>query len=182
MMEDPLELAPYVGFVDGEVKSLCKQYSRSYEECRRWYDGYSFEYAEKVYNPHSVVRAISSGKFDTYWNQTETYEALKIYITMNFDGLRDSIIKLLAGERLSINTKTFRNDMTTFQSADDVMTLLVHLGYWGYCHSTEEVLIPNQEIMREYYNAVTASDWDVIARAFVVTEKHWRTTREKFSL
>lgn len=96
-MEDPSELAPYVGFTSEEVKSLCEKYNRSFEECQRWYDGYSFQKAGEVYNPHSVVMAISSGRFDTYWNQTETYEALKIYITMNFDGLRDSITKLLAG-------------------------------------------------------------------------------------
>ncbi len=170
-MEAPLELAPYVGFTSEEVRSLCEKYSRSFEECQRWYDGYSFQEAGEVYNPHSVVEAISSGKFDTYWNQTETYEALKIYISMNFDGLRDSIIKLLAGERQMVNTKTFSNDMTSFQSADDVLTLLVHLGYLGYDNSKEEVFIPNQEIAREYYNAITTTDWDIVARALKQSEK-----------
>lgn len=170
-MEDPSELAPYVGFTSEEVKSLCEKYNRSFEECQRWYDGYSFQKAGEVYNPHSVVMAISSGRFDTYWNQTETYEALKIYITMNFDGLRDSIIKLLAGERQMVNTKTFSNDMTSFHSADDVLTLLVHLGYLGYDNSTEEVFIPNQEIAREYYNAITTTDWDIVARALKQSEK-----------
>ncbi|MBQ7479241.1 MAG: AAA family ATPase [Selenomonadaceae bacterium] len=170
-MEDPLELAPYVGFTSEEVQTLCRRYERSFEECQRWYDGYSFQEVGEVYNPHSVVRAISSGRFDTYWNQTETYEALKIYITMNFDGLRDSILKLLAGERQMINTKTFSNDMTSFHSADDVLTLLVHLGYLGYDSSTEEVFIPNQEIAREYYNAITTTDWDIVARALKQSEK-----------
>ena len=170
-MEDPLELAPYVGFTNSEVKALCKKYARSFEECRRWYDGYSFHAVGEVYNPHSVVRAIISGRFDTYWNQTETYEALKIYITMNFDGLRDSIIKLLAGERQIVNTKTFSNDMTTFGSADDVLTLLVHLGYLGYDSTSREVFIPNQEIAMEYYNAITNTDWDVVVRALKQSEK-----------
>ena len=164
-MEDPLELAPYVGFTNSEVKSLCQKYARNFEECQQWYDGYAFQDVREVYNPHSVVRAITSGRFDTYWNQTETYEALKIYITMNYDGLRDSIIKLLAGERQNINTKTFSNDMTTFGSADDVLTLLVHLGYLGYDSTSKEVFIPNQEIAIEYYNAITNTDWDIIARA-----------------
>ena len=170
-MEDPSELAPHVGFTSEEVKSLCEKYGRSFEECQRWYDGYSFQDVGEVYNPHSVVRAISSGRFDTYWNQTETYEALKIYITMNFDGLRDSILKLLAGERQMVNTKTFSNDMTSFHSADDVLTLLVHLGYLGYDSSTEEVFIPNQEIAREYYNAITTTDWDIVARTLKQSEK-----------
>ena len=169
-MEDPLDLAPYVGFTNNEVKALCQQYNRSFEECQHWYDGYSFREEAEVYNPHSVVRAISSGVFDTYWNQTETYEALKIYITMNFDGLRDCIIKLLAGEHQHINTKTFSNDMATFQAADDVLTLLVHLGYLGYDSTKEEVFIPNQEIAREYYNAITTTNWDIVVRALKRSE------------
>ena len=164
-MEEPLDLAPYVGFLGSEVQALCQRYNRNFEECRRWYDGYSFKSVGEVYNPHSVVEAVASGRFDTYWNQTETYEALKIYITMNFDGLRDSIIRLMAGERQFINTKTFSNDMTTFGSADDVLTLLIHLGYLGYDSVKEEVFIPNQEIAREYYNAITNTDWDVVVRA-----------------
>ena len=170
-MEDPLELAPYVGFLGSEVRELCQRYARDFEECQRWYDGYSFKEVGEVYNPHSVVRAVTSGKFNTYWNQTETYEALKIYITMNFDGLRDAIVKLLAGERQRINTKTFSNDMTSFGSADDVLTLLIHLGYLGYDSTKEEVFIPNQEIAREYYNAITTTDWDVVARALKQSEE-----------
>lgn len=169
-MEDPLELSPYVGFLGDEVKELCQRYARSFEECQRWYDGYSFPEVGEVYNPHSVVRAVTSGKFDTYWNQTETYEALKIYITMNFDGLRDAMIKLLSGERQAINTKTFSNDMSNFQSADDVLTLLIHLGYLGYDNTTREVFIPNQEIAREYYNAITTTDWDIVVRALKQSE------------
>ncbi len=170
-MADPMNLAPYVGFTKEEVKSLCDRYSRSYEECRRWYDGYYFEEAGEVYSPYSVVKAVYSGKFGNYWNQTETYEALKIYISMNFDGLRDAIIRLMAGESLRINTQTFSNDMSTFSSADDVLTLLVHLGYLAYRQAEEEVYIPNQEIMQEYYNAVTNSDWGIVARALKQSEQ-----------
>lgn len=71
-------------------------------------------------------------KFGTYWNQTETYEALKIYIQMDMDGLQDAVVRMLAGEAIKINTGTFSNDMTTFASKDDVLTLLVHLGYLTY--------------------------------------------------
>lgn len=39
-----------------------------------------------MYSPKSVVEAMLRHKFGTYWNQTETYEALKVYIQMNMDG------------------------------------------------------------------------------------------------
>ena len=69
-----------------------------------------------MYSPKSVVDAMLSGIFDNYCNQTETYEALKVYIHMNFEGLKDDIVKMLAGERIRINIGTFSNDMTTLQS------------------------------------------------------------------
>ena len=105
---------------------------------------------------------MESGILDTYWTETETFEALKIYIDMNFSGLRDTVVKLMAGGRQKIDTRSFVNDMTTFHSADDVLTLLVHLGYLGYDFDTKEVFIPNREIMGEYVTATRVSQWSEI--------------------
>ena len=111
-----------------------------------WYDGYSFLRMKSIYNPKAVVEAALSGVFDSYWTKTETYEALKNYIGMNYDGLKDMIVEMLAGSRKRINTGRFSNDMMTFENADDVLTLLVHLGYLAYDFEREEVYIPNREI------------------------------------
>ena len=82
-----------------------------------------------MYSPKSVVEAMLRHRFGTYWNQTETYEALKIYIQMDMDGLRESVIRMLAAKPIYVNIGTFSNDMTTFATKDDVLTLLMHLGY-----------------------------------------------------
>ena len=68
---------------------------------------------------------------------------------MDFDGLKDVILSMLGGMKCKIDTNTFQNDMTTFYSKDDVLTLLVHLGYLAYDVSSESVFIPNQEIKEE---------------------------------
>ena len=128
-MTNPKQLTEFVGFTESEVQALCIQYDMDFEETRRWYDGYSFENLEHVYSPRSVVSAMLSKTFDNFWNQTETFEALKDYIAMNYAGLKDTIIELLAGKHKKIDISSFSNDMTTFSSADDVLTLLVHLGY-----------------------------------------------------
>ena len=164
-MTNPRELAPYVGFTEKEVRCLCQKYARDFDECKAWYDGYRFPNTEAVYNPRSVVAAVKSGIYDTYWNQTETFEALKMYIEMNFDGLREAVIALMAGERRHISTANFTNDMTTFQSADDVLTLLVHLGYLGYDFDSKEVFVPNREIMLEYASATRSDNWGEVAKA-----------------
>lgn len=128
-MINPREMAEYFGFTEAEVKALCERFHRNFEETRAWYDGYELVTVDgqdrisySMYSPKSVVDAMLSGVFDNYWNQTETYEALKAYIQLNFDGLKDAVIRMLAGERVQVNTGTFSNDMTNFQGKDDVLT------------------------------------------------------------
>lgn len=101
---------------------------------------------ESVYSPKSVVSCMRLGKLGNYWNQTETFEALQIYIDMNFEGLRDDVLRMIAGEAVPVNTGIFTNDMITFRIKDDVLTLLIHLGYLGYHYAEKTVFIPNNDI------------------------------------
>ena len=126
-MTNPREMAEFFGFTEEEVHALCATYKRNFEEAQAWYDGYELVAMDgenpkiySMYSPKSVVDAMLSGLYDNYWNQTETYEALKIYIQMNFDGLKDAIVRMLAGDRVEINTGTFSNDMTNFQGKDEI--------------------------------------------------------------
>lgn len=150
-MTNPRQFTEFVGFTEEEVRNLCERYEMNFEETKAWYDGYSFPLAHSVYSPESVVECMLSKTFDNYWNQTETFEALKIYIQMNYEGLKDKVIEMIAGSRVKINTGSFTNDMTTFHTADDVLTLLIHLAYH---FDTKEVYIPNKEVANEFFNAV----------------------------
>ena len=161
-MLNPRDMAEFFGFTEDEVKSLCSQYGRNFEKAQAWYDGYELVTLEgnhkktyAMYSPKSVVDAMLSGIYDNYWNQTETYEALKIYISMNVDGLKDAVVRMLAGDRVEINTGTFSNDMTSFQGRDDILTLLVHLGYLSYHWPDKTVTIPNKEVSQGYVNAIS---------------------------
>ena len=169
-MTDPGELAEYFGFTEPEVFELCEKYEMSFEKAKIWYDGYQLvehkkekEECHSMYSPKSVVEAMLRHKFGTYWNQTETYEALKIYIQMDMDGLKDSVVRMLAGESVSINIGTFSNDMTTFATKDDILTLLVHLGYLTYNVTDQTVRIPNKEVSQEYVNAISTMNWHGVA-------------------
>ena len=166
------------GFTEEEVKELCSRYKRNFQEAQAWYDGYELVAIEEgrkktysMYSPKSVVDAMLSGIFDNYWNQTETYEALKIYIRMNYDGLKDAVIRMLAGDKVQINTGTFSNDMTTFQGKDDVLTLLVHLGYLSYHWPDKTVTIPNKEVSQEYINAISTMDWKEVIQSVESSRK-----------
>ena len=180
-MTNPGELARYVGFTESEVRQLCIRYDMDFEETKRWYDGYHFKKYPHIYNPKSVVDAMRRREFDSYWTQTETYEALKIYIDMNFDGLKDDIVMMLGGGRCKINPRTFQNDMTDFKCKDDVLTLLIHLGYLSYDIVEKEVCIPNSEVEAEFANAIEGAGWKEIIKAFSASEKLLKETINKNS-
>ena len=164
-MLDPGPLAEYVGFTEQEVEELCGRYQMDLAEIKNWYDGYSFPGESSVYSPRSVVNAMRFRKIGNYWNQTETFEALQWYIDLNFDGLRDDVLQMMAGKKIPVNTGSFTNDMTTFRTEDDVLTLLIHLGYLGYEEQNKYVFIPNAEVQSEYASAVTVSQWGDISKA-----------------
>ena len=164
-MINPGPLASYVGFTELEVAALCTDYHMDLDEIKAWYNGYSFEKIPSIYNPRSVVSCMRFGKIGNYWNQTETFEALQIYIDMNFEGLKDDVLSMIAGESVPVNTGSFTNDMTTFRTEDDVLTLLIHLGYLSYDYENKTVKIPNNEVREEYVNSVSVSDWGEISKA-----------------
>ncbi len=156
-MIKPFKLAEFVGFTEEEVKVLCDKYNMDFDEMKFWYDGYSFSNLKSVYSPNSVVTAIFNGEFASYWTQTGTYESIKNAINHNFNGLRDEVISLLSGKRITINPSGFENDMTSIKNNDDVFTLLVHLGYLAYDSRNRKVYIPNKEIAEEFGVAIRDS-------------------------
>lgn len=170
-MTNPKKMAPYMGFTESEVRLLCEKYDMDFEEVNLWYDGYSFEGISSIYSPKSVVECLTNRVFDNYWNQTETFEALRIYIQMNYDGLKDKIVQMMAGSRVKINTGSFTNDMKTFHTADDVLTLLVHLGYLAYDFEKKEVSIPNKEVGNEFISAVQVIGWNELISAIADSEQ-----------
>jgi hypothetical protein len=169
-MTNQKRLAEFTGFTEEEVRQLCERYHMSFEQTKQWYDGYNIN-GISIYNPKSVAEAMNEHIFDSYWTQTETYEALKMYIVRNENGLRDKIIRMIAGEHISINTKTFQNDMCTFETADDILTLLVHLGYLTYDFDTKTAWIPNKEVRQEFLNSIQGQEFQTVNNAIHRSDK-----------
>lgn len=163
-MISPKTLAPYIGFTESEVKALCEQYHMDYEKMGQWYDGYSFGNTEHIYGPNSVVQAMLYGNYENYWSQTVVFNSLTTYITMNFDGLKDAIVELLGDKRVWVDTFNYANDMTSFASRDDVLTVLIHLGYLAYDAEKEEVYIPNYEVRQIFERNLKNTGWDDVVK------------------
>ena len=156
-MLNPTPLENFMGFTEGEVKVLCDDYDADYQKMKEWYDGYRMSKDIYVYNHRSVVFSLTDHKYENYWNNTESYEALSIYINMNFDGLKEDIIKMLSGEKVDVYIESFNNDMTSFETKDDVLTLLIHLGYLTYDSETKQCFIPNQEVKEAFVSSIRNS-------------------------
>lgn len=170
-MTDQKALEEYTGFTEEEVMALCERFDMDFARAGSWYDGYLFTRFRHIYNPRSVVEAMLCHRFSSYWTMTETYDALKVYIDMDFDGLRSDIVQMLGGGRVQINTRSFQNDMRNFRTKDDVLTLLVHLGYLAYDSEASEVFVPNKEIIGEFENAMSVGGWTEVMRVLKESEK-----------
>ena len=171
------ELAPYIGFTEGEVLELCQQYGRNFSEVKRWYDGYLLEDCQ-IYNPKAVVSVMTRGKYKSYWSETGTYEAIVPLINMDFDGLKASIVEMLSGASVEVDTYSFQNDTVSFSNKDDVLTYLIHLGYLGYDQDTQKAFIPNEEIRQELTNAVKRRKWDEMIQFQEESEELLQATLE----
>ncbi|XCP85437.1 AAA family ATPase [Roseburia hominis] len=178
-MTNPGVLAKYVGFTEEEVKGLCEVYEMDFAEAKRWYDGYRFRRSTHIYNPRSIVQAMLNGEYENYWTQTETYESLRAYIDMNFDGLKDAIVYMIGGGHFEIDIGSFQNDMTSFRTKDDILTLLVHLGYLAYEKQYKEVFIPNEEVREEFVRAVRGGGWEAVAAIFENSKRLLEATLRK---
>lgn len=171
-MTNPGLLAKYIGFTEEEVRTLCDDHGIDFAAVKKWYDGYHLEQAGDVYNPRSVVETITTGKFGSHWTSTETYESLKRYIMLDLFGLKDAVAQLIAGNSIcGVNISKFKNDLVSMDSRDDVLTLLVHLGYLGYNESNNSVFIPNEEVKQEFENAIGDTGWTELVDALSGSEK-----------
>lgn len=196
----PRQMARFTGFTEEEVRNLCNRYGRDYQAVSDWYDGYEVsdimppdpDYEElratgkspeavrySLYSPLSVVEAITTGIIKDYWNKTETYEALSEFIEMDYDGLKEAVAFLMNGGRLVIDTSTYQNDMTTFHGRDDVLSLLIHLGYLGYDDKKSEVFIPNREILDEFKSSTRGTAWKPAFRTLHLSQEILKATWEK---
>ena len=163
-MIDPAYLAPCYGFTEDEVRALANQHNASMDNLKMWFDGYTIGSEKSIYNPYSVMRSLQRGICRSYWTTTGAYDSVITYIQMNFDGLKDDIIRMLAGEHVYVDTTEFLNDMHIVRSKNDVLTALIHLGYLAYDFESQECYIPNKEVADEMNNAIKATSWDAIAK------------------
>ena len=164
-------LTQYVGFTGDETKMLCEENGMDFKECKKWYDGY-FQNGVEIYNPESVILSIENRRFGNYWSQTSSYEVIADRIAQNFEGTKDAVVRMLAGESIKVNVTSYLNTMDSFKTKDDLFTYLIHVGYLTYDLDEGTCRIPNREIRQEWFNAIaTNSDYEITDRIIKASEE-----------
>ncbi len=177
-MVEPVDMACYFGFTKDEVRALAERHGMDFDELEKWYDGYQIGDEPSIFNPNSVMKAVRSHRCRSYWASTGTFDAVANYIHMNFEGLKDDIIRMLAGGRSTVDPTGFQNDMSVIHSRDDVLTVLIHLGYLSYNWQEDECYIPNREVSGEMVNAVKTTNWQPVINALNQSRQLLQATLE----
>lgn len=67
---------------------------------------------------------------------------------------------MIGGNEMPVDTSTFQNDLTSIRTRDDVLSLLIHLGYLAYNTTQQTVRIPNEEIRSEFLSTIKVGSHD----------------------
>ena len=161
----PGKTSKYYGFTEQEVKKLCEENDMDFELMKHAYDGYIIGDQKSMFNPNSVMQAIDFRTYDSFWSKTASFMAIETYLHTDVDNVRTKIIEMMSGGTEVIEPASFRNDMKNIDTSDDVMTLLVHLGYLSYEPETQRVRIPNTEVAIEFKNAVSVAGWGELSKS-----------------
>ena len=177
-MVEPGNMGRFFGFTKDEVRMLSEKYNMDFDELEKWYDGYQIGDETSMFNPNSVIQAVTRGRCRSYWASTGAYETVAEYINMNFEGLKDDIIAMLGGGTVKVNTTRFLNDISIIHSKDDALTVLIHLGYLSFDWKRGVCYIPNYEVADELTNAVESTNWTPVIRALKQSEDLLQATLE----
>ena len=159
----PVPYEKYFGFTEEEIDEIVKSPSCriTRQELKDWYEGYRLNGID-IYNPNSVVSAVTDGVCQSYWSGTSSNEEVVRLINMNFDGIKDDIISLIEGSSIQFSCTTFQNDMVSIKNKDDIFSLLVCLGYLGCMDDGDNyrlAYVPNREIKNALADLVKVQPW-----------------------
>ena len=135
-----------------------------FDTAKAWYNGYLID-GIPMYNPNSVAMAMKKKDFDSYWKNTSSFASINTFITLNYEGLKDDILKMLAGGKVMVDPEGFQNDLFEIQSKDDALTALIHLGYLGYEAGRLSAYIPNYEVSKAFQMALKTGEWSEVSKS-----------------
>ena len=149
----------YFGFTDEEVDELYDRYQKieselkvSREGLRLWYDGYQTLTGIRLYNPRSVVGALSCNQLGNYWTSSGPYDEIYTYVKNDRSGIRDEIAGLISGIPVSANVQEYAAVSMKLSAKDEIYSAMVVYGFLSYSNGC--VSIPNKELMDKFADMI----------------------------
>lgn len=145
----------YFGFLDSEVDKLYAIYRQTVknpkitrESLRAWYDGYHTAAGERMYNPHSIVCALTDNQLRNYWTNSGTYDSIFEYMKNNVDDIRYDLSLMFAGSPVPSDIQEYAATSMRLETKDEIFSAMVVYGLLTY--QDGRVSIPNKELMDSY--------------------------------
>ena len=154
-MATRVRFSEYFGFTDEEVDTLYQRYlSRTKkpqitrESLREWYDGYHTAAGERLYNPRSVVCALTDNQLSNYWVSSGKYDSIFTYIRYNVDQIQNDLALMFAGEKIPSGIQEYAATAQELKTKEEIYSAMVVYGLLTYDNGM--VFIPNKELMGSY--------------------------------
>lgn len=153
----------YFGFLDQEVDRLFDLYQKTTEEphitregLRLWYDGYYTVTGERLYNPRSVVCALTDDQLSGYWTDSGPYDEIYYYIKDNVADIREDLVWMISGEHVEAKMQQYAATAKELKTRDQIYSAMVVYGLLTY--KDGEVMIPNKELMDKFEEVLLTND------------------------
>ncbi|WP_310601641.1 AAA family ATPase [Anaerosporobacter sp.] len=149
------KFSEYFGFLDREVDTLYEVYKKETEspeisrgDLRVWYDGYYTAMGERMYNPRSVVCALSDNELADYWTSSGPYDEIFYYVRNNIEEVREDLVLMIAGEGIETEIQNYAAASMNLNTKEEIYSAMLVYGLLTY--EERKVFIPNREIMDQF--------------------------------
>ena len=126
------------------------------EELRTWYDCYCTAKGKRIYNPRSVVCALTDNELSNYWTDSGPYEEIFYYIRNNIQDVRDDIVLMVSGEPVPIALQGYAVTGTELKTKNQIYSAMVVYGLLTY--ENKMFSVPNKELMDKFNELLLNND------------------------
>ncbi len=165
----------YFGFTLEETKKLCeKQDEVSFEELRSWYDGYKSCSGTDIFNPRSVVYALTDGVCQSYWTNTGPMDEIIYYINSDTGLVKDDIVRMVSGIPLEIKLKGYAAEQKELSTRNQILSAMTIYGFLSYYDET--LVIPNKELRIKFDEALEDESMGAVSEIVMKSNEMLKAT------
>lgn len=164
-MATKIKFGEFFGFDDSEVDVLFEIYRNSTKKVRIaredlsiWYDGYYTASGDRMYNPRSVVCALTDNQISNYWTSSGPYDELFYYVRNNIEDVKDDIALMTAGEHIPIKLEGYAATTAQLHTKNQIFSAMVVYGLLTYNQADGQVSIPNRELMLKFNDLLMSNE------------------------